>query len=378
MSRLDKLEETNIKKLVIVDCHGVTKSSRKTPHANSVTVRYPTILTAHLGTQTRVCGNLDTPAVEICEILTDHIDKDPDTFSEGVSLGEISRVLQMKAVETGTGGLTVFAEGTPIKPKLPGESFQNVELFCPGVRPGQRAPVGNTDGVWVCDLFKHSCTDVTKSMFKDGLTYGENLVVKESEYDETLGMHVITTHSWLNTNNSIVTYQHLIAKLNRHPDLYPIETTAILLATCRKFEDDDDDDDVDGDAVPSNPGEQQPQQQQQQQPPPPPPPPQQDDDFWITDMVFDGDATLGDGKRRTNGKSGKRMTNGKSGKRMTKGKSGKRRTKGKSGKRRTKGTSGGSNKKRRYTKRKKYFNSMRRVKVNKLKKRRTRKYKNKK
>ena len=155
----NQLEETLIKKLVIVECHGVTKTTRKNPHdtANMVDVVYPTILTAHLGTQTTICGNLSQQARRICEIVTSHINvyDDDNTFKDGISVGELVRVLKNDVVDNGDGRDALFVEQTPIKPKLPGESFQNIELFCPGVRiesgPG-KYPIGNIDGVWVCDL----------------------------------------------------------------------------------------------------------------------------------------------------------------------------------------------------------------------------------
>jgi hypothetical protein len=367
--RLD-LEDIDITTLVIVNGHGVTAAERGDPHNedNEATVEYPTILTAHLGTQTRIRGDLDTPAVDICEILTNHIDKDLKPYEiKIISLGEIVRTLKTQAVDTGTGALTVFAEKTPIKPKIPGDSFQNIELFCEGIRKDsgpERIPVGNTDGVWVCKLVDpYSCKNVTRSMFNDGLTYDENRLVNKSEYDydEVEKRYVITKHSWLNKNGTIATYRDLIERLKERPDLYPIDTTAILLVTCRVF--DDDDPDVEGDAVPSNPPKkgrtstdaeieleiqqllqrqedikrrrqilQQKHQQwllQQQ---------------WLQQQHNLSQQPLQGGSKRNARKSG------------------------------------GSNKKRRYTKRKKYFKSSRRVKVNKLKKRRhlTRKYKNKK
>ena len=96
----DQLEETFIKKLVIVECHGVTKTTRKRPYDNSVTVEYPTILTAHLGTQTTVCGVLSQQASRSCGIVTGHINTYGDEiFKDGISVAELVRVLKSDVVD---------------------------------------------------------------------------------------------------------------------------------------------------------------------------------------------------------------------------------------------------------------------------------------
>lgn len=301
-NRSHELEETYIKKLVIVDCHGVTLTKRGEPHnpANEVTVEYPTILTANLGSQTRVCGNLDNQADQICSIMESNISQDPETFLEGTTLQELVSVLKKRAVnETGFVPSAVFTEGTPIKPKLPGEKFQNIELFCPGVRIESglgNYPVGNTDGVWVCDLDVDRLDSVnhTNKLFKNQIATSprSRKVIQEDQVElhPKLKKYIITKHSWVNYHDgSPVTYRNLVEKLKEAG--FPTKSTAILLATCRGF--DDDNSDMDDDGVPS-------------------------------------------------------------------------------------ATEGGTNKNRRYTKRKKYFKSSRKVNKLKIKKRRTRKYKNKK
>lgn len=324
----DQLEETLIKKLVIVECHGVTKTTRKNPRdpANSVDVVYPTILTAHLGTQTTVCGVLSQQSSRICEIVTSYINTYKDnTFENGISVGELVRVLKRDVVDNGDGKLALFAEKTPIKPKLSGDSFQNIELFCPGVRiesgPG-KYPTGNIDGVWVCDLIgadeenPFSTKKITKELFTNQLQYeiGTNRVAKDDlEYDQKLKKYVIKKYSWLTREGGIVTYRDLVTELVKNHGEFPTQSTAILLATCRVFEDDPDDDYL-GDAVPSNPPKK-------------------------SRPSTDG----GDSKR--NAKIKRKSVSG--------------------------------NKKRRYTKRKKHFKSSRKVNKLKIKKRRTRKYKNK-
>jgi hypothetical protein len=364
------LEECSITNLVIVNCHGVTKSSRKRPYDNSITVEYPTILTAHLGTQTFLPAYVTVPAVDICEILKNHIDNAlaPSGITI-ISLAEIVRAIKNQAVDTGTGALTVFAEGTPIKPKIPGDSFQNIELFCPGIRKDsgpERVPVGNTDGVWVCNLVDpYSCENVTRSMFNNGLTNGENDVVNENDYyyDKVEKRYVITKHSWLNKNNTIATYRDLIERLKERQDLYPIATTAILIVACRVF--DDDDPDVDGDAVPSKP-----------EAPKSPKKGRTSTDAEIEREIqqllrrqeeITRERQILHQKHQQWLLQQHQQLNQAGPQNVFYGGSSKRNTRKR----------GRSNKKRRYTKRKKYFKSMRRVKVNKLKKRRTRKYKNK-
>ena len=342
-------EETGIRNLVIVNCHGVTKSSRKTPYDNSVTVEYPTILTAHLGTQTFLPADVTDPAKNICKILTNHIYKAlTPSGIEIISLGEIVRTLKTQAVDTGTGTFTVFAEKTPIKPKLPGDSFQNIELFCEGIRkdsgPGrERVPVGNTDGVWVCKLVDpYSCKNVTSSMFKNGLTNGENDVVNENDYvyDEVKKRYIITRPSWLNRNGSKVTYPDLIERLKERKDL-PIETTAILIIACRVFDDDDDEDD----RVESNRAIYREMQELLAR--------QEYIKRRRTEILLLNQQKHQQQHDASGGGSSKQNAKIKIGR-------------------------GGSNKKRRYTNRKKYFKSSRKVNKLKIKKRRTRKYKNKK
>ena len=337
------LEESGIviKTLVVVDCHGVTLAKRDDPYnkANEVTVEYPTILTAHLGTQTRVCGNVDNQADQICSIVSEYIGNEPDRLPDSIPFEELTYVLKHNAVcKTGYEPNAVFSKCTPIKPKFPNEHFQNIELFCPGVRKDSGYPVGNIDGVWVCDLRYrwNNSTNVTGSMFKDGLKYDETGKVLQ-KYVNPHGKdnYNINTSSWVNhSDRTPVTYRHLVEKLKETG--YQPETTAILLATCRCF--DDDPDDKDCDSVPSAPTKRNRRLDDD------------DEDDFLT--MF---ADLEDADSVESSKSVKKPNIR---------------------------DAGGSNKKRRYTKRKKYFNSSRRVKlnnkVNKLKKRRTCKYKNKK
>ena len=363
----DQLEETFIKKLVIVECHGVTKTTRKRPYDNSVTVEYPTILTAHLGTQTTVCGVLSQQASRICGIVTGHINTYGDEiFKDGISVAELVRVLKSDVVDNGDGKLALFARKTPIKPKLSGDSFQNINLFCPGVRiesgPG-KYPTGNIDGVWVCDLIganeenPFSTKKITSDLFIDQLKcdIGTNRVAKDDlEYDQKLKKYSTKNHTWLTRQGGIVTYRDLVDEMKNHSK-FPTDSTAILLATCRVFEDDPDDMGGFSDAVPSAGLSQEEQEQQEReleiqelnqrqaaidkrrhelrklQ--------QLNDDWWIGVPFEDNEDDKRNAKKRGRG---------------------------------------GSNKKRRYTKRKRYFKSTRKVNKLKIKKRRTRKYKNKK
>ena len=390
----DRLQETNIKKLVIVECHGVTKTTRTNPHntENIVEVVYPTLLTAHLGTETTVCGDLFQQARRICEIVTGHIkyEYEHKGFKNGISVGELVQVLESDVVDNGDGGYALLAKNTPIKRKLPGEKFQNIELFCPGVRlesgPGNY-PFGNVDGVWVCDLIgadeenPFGVKKTTEKLFTNMLKYDQSgKVVKDMvQYDPKLKKYSIPFYSWLTHEGGIVTYRELTESLKENSTDFPPETTAIQLATCRGFEDDPYD--VKGDAVPSNPldhemqllrqrqkeiarrRDQIMQQQQQQQPP----------DVWETDIIDDSigskrkaeddwETDIIDSSKRKAVQSEDDPWDLDGGSKRNAKKRGR----------------GGSNKKRRYTKRKKYFKSTRKVNKLKIKKKRTRKYKNKK
>jgi hypothetical protein len=124
--RLD-LEDIGITKLVIVNGHGVTAAERGDPHDedNEVTVEYPTILTAHLGTQTRIHGYLDTPAVDICGILTTHIEEDLKPFDVPlISFREIVRALKKRRLILELGHLQFLQKRRQSNQKFPGIVFK--------------------------------------------------------------------------------------------------------------------------------------------------------------------------------------------------------------------------------------------------------------
>lgn len=260
-----------IKNLIIVEGHGVTTTTRSNPHArfNQVEVVYPTIMTANLGCLTNICGYMDRLSDQICSIVTSHIydksSKDPDhMFEPGILLTELKTVLEDQAVRKTHRGLStpyaILDVGTPIKIKLPGKKVQNIELFCPGDRNQHNmdsSPRGNPDGVYVCDLIGFNNTNTTHEMFEEVLRYdekdSESLPPKVSRYMvfPRIDRHgqrrrAIKYYSWKNFDGSTVTYDDLANKLK---DNYDPKDTAIILLTCRGFEDDDGSDDKD--TVPS-------------------------------------------------------------------------------------------------------------------------------
>lgn len=261
-----------IKNLIIVEGHGVTTTTRSNPHAssNQVDVVYPTIMTANLGRLTNICGYMDQLSYQICSIVTSHISKESDhMFEPGIPLTELKTVLEDQAVRKTHRGLStpyaIFDVGTPIKIKLPGKKVQNIELFCPGDRNQHNmdsSPRGNPDGVYVCDLTGFKNTNATHEMFKEVLQYdekdSESLPPKVSRYMvfPRIDRHgqrrrAIKYYSWKNFDGSTVTYDDLANKLK---DNYDPKDTAIMLLSCRGFEDDDGSDDKD--TVPSTPSSQ--------------------------------------------------------------------------------------------------------------------------
>lgn len=259
-----------IKNLIIVEGHGVTTTTRSNPHAssNQVEVVYPTIMTANLGRLTNICGYMDQLSDQICSIVTNHIydkSKDPEhVFEPGIPLTELKTVLENQAVRKTHHGLStpyaIFDVGTPIKIKLPGEKVQNIELFCPGVRNQHNmdsSPRGNPDGVYVCNLTNFKNTNATREMFEEVLRYdekdSESMPPKVSRYMvfPRIDRHgqrrrAIKYYSWKNFDGSTVTYHDVATKLI---DKYDPNNTAIMLLTCRGFEDDGSSDDKD--TVPS-------------------------------------------------------------------------------------------------------------------------------
>ena len=255
-----------IKNLVIVEGHGVTTTTRSSPHAiaNEVDVVYPTILTANLGRLTNICGHMDGLSDQICSIVTNHI---YDTFDSGISLTDLKSVLESQAVrKTRTGISTpyaIFDVGTPIKIKFPGNKVQNIELFCPGVRNQTNmdsSPRGNPDGVYVCNLTDFKNTNTTHELFQEVLQYdkrdSDDMPPKVSRYMvyPRLDRHgqrrrAIKYYSWKNFDGSTVTYDDLANKLKDKK--YDPKDTAIMLLTCRGFENDEDSDDKE--TVPSEP-----------------------------------------------------------------------------------------------------------------------------
>ena len=321
----EEFREKLIKTLVIVECHGVTPTIRAKPRnpENSVEVVYPTILTANLGTVTNVCGNLNKQAKQICQIVTDPIrNSGDDVYDNGIFLAELVNLIKRNVVDNGDGGYALLTKGTPIKLKLPGKRFQNIELFCPGLRLESNAgnfPVGNTDGVWVCDLVgTYDSTNVTNRLFQNQLECSprsKKVQKKDLEFDSKLKKYTIKKHSWRTFEGSIATYRDLVNELMKNQDDFSVESTVILLTTCRVFQDDGSG--MEDLAVESEEEEDEEEKQKLQ---------------VAIDMPLPT----------------------------------------------REGVEGGSNKKRRYTKRKKYFKSSRKVNKLKIKKRRTRKYKNKK
>jgi len=254
-----------IKNLVIVEGHGVTTTTRSSPHAiaNEVDVVYPTILTANLGRLTNICGHMDGLSDQICSIVTNHIH---NTGGSGISLTDLKSVLESQAVrKTRTGISTpyaIFDVDTPIKIKLPGNKVQNIELFCPGVRNQPNmdsSPRGNPDGVYVCNLTDFKNTNTTHELFQEVLRYDERdlddmppKVLRYMVYPRVdrhgQRRRAIKYYSWKNFDGSTVTYDDFANKLKEKK--YDPSDTAIMLLTCRGFENDEDSDDKD--TVPSS------------------------------------------------------------------------------------------------------------------------------
>jgi hypothetical protein len=201
---------------------------------------------------------MDGLSDQICSIVTNHI---YDTGGSGISLTNLKSVLESQAVrKTRTGISTpyaIFDVGTPIKIKFPGNKVQNIELFCPGVRNQTNmdsSPRGNPDGVYVCNLTDFKNTNTTHELFQEVLQYdkrdSDDMPPKVSRYMvyPSLDRHgqrrrAIKYYSWKNFDGSTVTYDDIANKLKDKK--YDPKDTAIMLLTCRGFENDEGSDDKD-------------------------------------------------------------------------------------------------------------------------------------